>query len=103
MAVIISDMEHIPKSCFDCDFHNYHVCDMTGNYIEQNYDDCTRADDCPLKEVPSGKCIDCKWWKDSNGEYRRGCGAESKCPINRIEVYEGNGYCYMFKPQESEG
>ena len=48
------------------------------------------------------KCKDCKWWKDSDGEYRRGCGAESKCPINRKEVYEGNGYCYLFEPQESE-
>lgn len=45
-----------------------------------------------------GYCKDCKWWKDSDGEYRRGCGAESKCPINRREVFEGNGYCYMFEP-----
>ena len=57
MAVIISDMEHIPKSCFDCDFHNYHFCNMTGNCIEQNIDDGTRAEDCPLKEVPKGKWI----------------------------------------------
>lgn len=48
------------------------------------------------------KCKDCKWWKDSDGEYRRGCGAESQCPINRREVFEGNGYCYLFEPQESE-
>lgn len=49
-----------------------------------------------------GHCKDCKWWKDSDGAYRRGIGAESQCPMNRKEVYEGNGYCYMFKPQESE-
>lgn len=48
------------------------------------------------------KCKDCKWWKDSDGEYRRGCGAESQCPINRKKVFEGNGYCYLFEPQESE-
>lgn len=53
--VVISDMEHIPKSCYDCDFHNYHFCDMTGNCVEQNIDNGTRADDCPLKEIPSGK------------------------------------------------
>lgn len=47
-------------------------------------------------------CKDCKWWKDSDGAFRRGIGAESQCPMNRIEVFEGNGYCYMFKPQESE-
>lgn len=47
-------------------------------------------------------CKDCKWWKDSDGAYRRGIGAESKCPINRREVLEGNGYCYMYEPQESE-
>ena len=45
-------------------------------------------------------CRDCKWWKDSDGVYRRGAGAESQCPMNRKEVYEGNGYCYMFKLQE---
>ena len=48
------------------------------------------------------QCKNCKWWKDSDGEYRRGVRAESKCPINRKEVYEGNGYCFMFEPQESE-
>lgn len=50
-----------------------------------------------------GHCKDCKWWKDTDGVYRRGIDAESQCPINRREVYEGNGYCYMFEPQESEG
>ena len=48
------------------------------------------------------KCKDCKWWKDSDGVFRRGIEAESQCPMNRIEVFEGNGYCYMFEPQESE-
>ena len=48
----------------------------------------------------TGHCKDCKWWKDSDGTYCRGVHAESKCPINRKEVYEGNGYCYMFEPQE---
>lgn len=60
MAVIISDMEHIPNGCFDCDLHNYHFCNLTGNLVENNLDDGTRADDCPLKEVndkPSGKWI----------------------------------------------
>ena len=50
-----------------------------------------------------GKCKDCKWWRDSDGVYRRGIGAESKCPINNVSVNHGFGYCYMFEPQESEG
>lgn len=49
-----------------------------------------------------GYCKECKWWKDNDGVYRRGIGAESKCPINCKKVYEGNGYCFMFEPQESE-
>lgn len=53
-------------------------------------------------EPKTGHCKDCRWWKDSDGVFRRGIGAESQCPMNRIEVYEGNGYCYMFEPQESE-
>ena len=40
-------------------------------------------------------CRDCKWWKDSDGKYKRGAGAESKCLMNTKVVYEGNGYCYM--------
>lgn len=47
-----------------------------------------------------GHCKDCKWWKDSDGVYRRGVGAESRCPINNVSVNRGFGYCYMFEPQE---
>ena len=57
----------------------------------------------PVNPQPkTGHCKDCKWWKDSDGLYRRGVHAESQCPINRREVFEGNGYCYMYEPQESE-
>ena len=45
-------------------------------------------------------CKDCKHWKDSDGVYRRGVGAESKCPINIKEVYEGNFYCADFARRE---
>lgn len=61
--------------------------------------------DClpPVTPQPKiGHCKDCKWWKDSDGAYRRGVGAESQCPINRKEVCEGNGYCFLFESQESE-
>ncbi len=48
----------------------------------------------------TGHCKNCKWWKDSDGVYRRGSHAESQCPINRREVMEGMGYCFMFEQQE---
>ena len=41
--------------------------------------------------------LECKHWKDSDGVYRRGIGAENKCPINIKEVYEGNFYCKWFE------
>ena len=63
------------------------LCRDTANLLEE------------LEQEP--RCKECKWWKDSDGEYRRGCGAESHCPINRKEVFEGNGYCFLFEPQES--
>lgn len=61
------------------------------------------ADD--IEELPpvipqEPKCKNCKWWKDSDGKYRRGCGAESQCHINTDVVYRGEGYCYMFSPKE---
>ena len=57
----------------------------------------------PLEQEPKIRyCKDCKWWKDSNGAFRRGIGAESICRINTDIVYQGDGYCYLFEPQESE-
>lgn len=52
-----------------------------------------------LEQEPKiGHCKDCKWWKDSDGKYRRGCGAESICRINTDKVYQGEGYCYLYEP-----
>ena len=45
------------------------------------------------------RCKYCEHWKDSDGKYRRGRGAESKCPINNDTVYRGEGNCYMFSPK----
>lgn len=61
-----------------------------------------RIEALPSVTPQEPKCKDCKWWKDSDGEYRRGCGAESKCRINTDKVYKGEGYCYLFEPQENE-
>ena len=75
------------------------------HYLQLNDDICLDG----LRSLPSvipkektGHCKDCKWWKDNDGVYRRGVNAESNCPINARTVYEGNGYCFMFEPQESE-
>jgi argonaute-like protein implicated in RNA metabolism and viral defense len=40
-------------------------------------------------------CHECKHWKDSDGVYRRGISAESKCPVNSRQVYEGIFFCGM--------
>ncbi|MBP5593980.1 MAG: hypothetical protein J6Y02_01265 [Pseudobutyrivibrio sp.] len=55
------------------------------------------------QEPRTGQCKDCKWWKDSDGVYRRGVRAESQCPINTVSVAGGWGYCYKYEPRESEG
>lgn len=46
------------------------------------------------------RCKDCKHWKDSDGVYRRGLDAESKCPLNLKEVYEGTFFCGMAERRE---
>ena len=52
-----------------------------------------------LEQEPTiGYCKNCKWWKDSDGKYRRGIRAESECLLNTDVVYYGLGYCYMFEP-----
>ena len=48
--VAIKDFE-MSNSCYDCELNNYHFCNITGNLIEKNLDDGTRADDCPLIEI----------------------------------------------------
>lgn len=53
-----------------------------------------------LEKLPSAqpeiiRCKECKYWKDSDGVYRRGFDAESKCPLNLKKVYEGTFYCGM--------
>ena len=74
--------------------YGFHAPDMT---VTEFVEDLP-----PVNPTKVGYCKDCKWWKDSDGTYCRGIHAESKCPINRKEVYEGNGYCYMFEPRESK-
>ena len=75
--------------------------DIANNLIDKEHEHIIGVEVEP-QESEDRHCKDCKWWKDSDGEFRRGVGAESKCPINRQKVFEGNGYCYMFEPQESE-
>lgn len=72
------------------------------SHFADNLRECVREELPSVNPTKTGHCKDCKWWKDSDGTYCRGIHAESKCPINRKEVYEGNGYCYMFEPQESK-
>ena len=68
------------------------LCKDTANLLEE------------LEQEPiKGHCKDCNYWKDSDGKYRRGLGAESQCPINTDKVYQGEGYCYMFSPKAESG
>ena len=48
------------------------------------------------------QCKECKYWKDSDGVYRRGFDAESKCPLNLKKVYEGTFYCGMAERRNDE-
>ena len=99
-----------------------HACDLISRQaaIDAHYEYCNKHPDAGfpvwslkiLKDLPSAQpevlaygegelsaqpeivlCKDCKHWKDSDGVYRRGIGAESKCPVNIRAVYEGNFYC----------
>lgn len=90
--MIAINME-MPKSChWDCPLCNEDGGDcMLGAYDTKTDTKKERAKDCPLAEIVT--CMDCKHWKDSDGVYRRGIGAESKCPINNSKVFEGTFFC----------
>ena len=83
--VAIKDME-MPTCCAECRMKKRCEQGIAGGWREDK-----RVDDCPLVEIVT--CKECEHWKDSDGVYRRGIGAESKCPINIKEVFEGNFYC----------
>lgn len=84
----------MPGNCIGCLFIKAEgtkfFCSRIMKYIDKN-DLESKHNDCPLVDIIT--CKDCKHWKDSDGVYRRGIGAESKCPINSKEVFEGNFYC----------
>ena len=50
MAVIITDMD-VPANCCECELNNYHFCNVTGDEIENDWQDSTKPDDCPLKST----------------------------------------------------
>lgn len=53
MGLTIIKNYGMPHNCYDCDLHNYHECDLTGESIEEDY--CWNGDSrekhCPLREV----------------------------------------------------
>ena len=96
--IAIKDME-MPKKCSECgfcinqktnDYGSFGECSLQSRK-EVNCLVWSRDSDCPLVEIVT--CKDCKQWKDSDGVYRRGLGAESKCHINIKKVFDGNFYC----------
>lgn len=91
------------EDCKDSSTYAFFQMAIASLTIDEKYDlEFARSEEeiKPVEKI--GHCKDCKWWKDKDGVYRRGFGAKSKCPINHKEVYEGNGYCLMFEPQESD-
>ena len=57
MAVIIENMK-MPKSCGVCAYNNSSCwCSITKSDIDRDFEFRERLNDCPLKEVPSGKWV----------------------------------------------
>lgn len=99
--VAIKDMEK-PKNCIFCPLYvgkkGKGRCAITHKWNATG--GLNRLDDCPLVEI--GTCKDCKHWKDSDGVYRRGISAESKCLINNSRVLEGTFCCADFEKRGNE-
>jgi hypothetical protein len=103
--MVVVNME-MPTKCSQCGFCINQKTNDYGSFGECSLQDrktvdClvwSRDSGCPLTEIVT--CKDCKHWKDSDGVYRRGIGAESKCSINTKEVYDGNFYCALGERRE---
>lgn len=96
----------MPTCCSQCDLcvedkYADMTCVLLGtDWDENNYYKKQKDKNCPLVEI--GTCKDCKHWKDSDGVYRRGISAESKCPINILQVFDGDFYCADFEKRGSK-
>lgn len=69
---------------------------------DQWFDDVAALVKLPSAQPEIVRCKECKYWKDSDGVYRRGFDAESKCPLNLKKVYEGTFYCGMAERRTDE-
>ena len=69
-------------------------------YINRDIGDYELSVENPVRKLALNPglctCKDCKHWLDSDGVYRRGIDAESKCPVNNSRVFEGTFYCKDF-------
>ena len=68
-AVLVMEM---PKSCWQCNLHNYHFCDVEGYCIDDYMNVEHRPSWCPLMSVPEYECI---WHDDERSDYERGFNA----------------------------
>lgn len=90
------------RASFDCVSRERvieYIKDCDAELMHDSENEFVREDimDMPPVLPTHGTCKDCKHWKDSDGVYRRGIGAESKCPINNSRVLEGTFYCADFE------
>lgn len=89
--VIIKNLE-MPKSCYDCELHNYHFCNITRNLVEKHIDDGTRAEDCPLEKLVT--CKECKHMERD--------GFTCRCEFNGDIVSEDD-YCQGARERGENG
>ena len=76
------------QPCSDCISREEVINCVTSNEFRYKIVEDIKTLPSVTPKPKTGHCKDCRWWKDNDGVYRRGVGAESKCP--------------MFEPQESE-
>lgn len=77
------------------------VLDILSHYAH-NFGADNGIKSLPPVKPTHGTCKDCKHWKDSDGVYHRGIGAESKCPVNNSRVFEGTFCCAAFEKRGNE-
>ena len=88
------------KDCLvvdDCVSREQAKLDVIPNSLYTSEQVIALLDNLPPVTYTNSTCKDCKRWKDSDGVYRRGIGAESKCPINNSRILEGTFYCADFE------
>ena len=91
-------LDEIPCSCYKCEMHNYHFCNLTGDCIEEYMNKEERPDNCPIKEQIMKDVGDTVVIPDTYDKSKNMTGVISMITVTKNGIkyratFDGNSIC----------